>query len=542
MSRWYSKSVYENKKSTLTSDNEAADFAARNSTLLTEDKAGKRPLYPLIDSMIPRGNDKLRLREFKRRYEPHTEHTSDPVVKNPVVISGRIESIRRAGKGLLFVDIVQDSSRVQIVVNLKRLAGYGIVDKKEANESHRLLRRGDHVIATGFPWRTKSGEFSLLADRTIQLASPCLHPLPTNLVDQTTRQHNRVVDFIVNKEAREIILIRSTVIACIRQFLTGRGFLEVQTPMISTRAGGAAASPFTTSSTALSSDGKSVNLALRIAPELWLKRLVVSGFEQVFEIGQCFRNEGIDATHNPEFTTCEFYQSYTSLDELINLTESMLRDIVNRVTDSYPSLQAQLTTLSPLFTQPFKRIDFIGSLESITRQTLPEELTIDNLIAYCNEVRLPESDELSSSADIDAAQLLDKLAGHFLEPLCQEPTFIINHPQVMAPLAKSTTVIINGIPRRISRRFELFIQEKEYANAYEEENSPHVQLQNFMEQENTADPNAISDIGYVDALKWGLPPTGGWGLGIDRLCMLLTGSKRIEQVLTFGGVKTVNYQ
>lgn len=519
-------STFKNKRSTLTAEDEQADFANRKEVLFSSDK----PVYPLLSDVTPADASILRVKEFCERYE-EVEHSAEPVKTKPITVRGRVRSIRRSGKGLIFLDIVQDLQKLQVVINRKRIEN---LSNEQFVEEHLLFRRGDHVSATGLAWRTKSGELSLLADRKLELLSPCLHPLPTNLKDATTRNHNRVVDLAVNSDARSVVLARSSVIGFIRRFLQERQFLEIQTPMISSHAGGAAAEPFLTQSRALSSDGKEIELALRIAPELWLKRMVISGFDKVFELGQCFRNEGLDATHNPEFTTCELYQSHATLNDLINLTEDMLRGVIECVNTNHPEYAQRMEELGKIFTPAFKKLDFIEDIQKQTGIPLPENLEDHStLINYFNQLNLPVD------AGSNVPKLLDNLAEIYLEPQCTEPTFIINHPAIMAPLAKSTTVAdINGIPRHISRRFELFIQQKEFVNAYEEENSPIKQRENFQKQSG----GEILDESFVNALEWGLPPTGGWGMGIDRLCMLLTNSPRIDQVLTFGGVKTVNYQ
>lgn len=435
------------------------------------------------------------------------------------------------------------------------------------DSEHSFLRRGDIVSVTGQPWRTKAGELSLLADNPAQLLAPCLHPLPTNQLNATTRSHNRVVDLAVNKDSRDMLMVRSTVMSYIREFFVDRGFLEVQTPMLADRASGATANPFTTYSKALgnSNDGENgIELALRIAPELWLKRLVVAGFDKVFEVGQSFRNEGIDATHNPEFTTCEFYEAYATLNDLMATTQQLLRGVVDRVRTVHGErLGAEgitrLDELAQAFAPDFKCLDFVPEIEKCTGVTMPSDLSSIELLADYFEkagLKRPSTETTVEGGGVTAARLLDKLAGIYLEPQCGiQPTFIMNHPQAMAPLAKSSSINSSNTNNddtmqgghEISRRFELFINGKEYVNAYEEENSPFEQASKFRAQlrdrlQHNDLESQIPDDSFVSALEWGLPPTGGFGLGIDRLCMLLTGAKRIEQVLAFGGVKTVNYQ
>lgn len=309
--------------------------------------------------------------------------------------------------------------------------------------------------------------------------------------------------------------------------------MEVQTPIIADSAGGAIARPFTTSATEFSQK----QLALRIAPEIWLKRLVLGGMDRVFEIGPAFRNEGLDATHNPEFTTCEFYRSFADLEDLISMTERMVLGLVGRVN----SLQeTQLTGLpkldASLFGSPFKRIEFIPAIEAALGHGLPDLAAADaaeRITSLFNDHMIP----LPSSPTL--TRLLDKLAAIYVEVHCDKPTFIVHHPACMAPLSKS--FIDPATKQLISARAELFIEHREIANMYEEENSPFAQREKFVQQAKFRDSEnrAIVDESYLEALEWGLPPTGGWGCGIDRLCMLLTGTNRISDVLAFGSLRNV---
>lgn len=529
----------------MTPEAEALDFANRKQHLLDSG----RELYPLLGTTQGIGHPAaIRVPEFRAQWE--TEATHETPADTEYTVQGRIKTIRKSGKGLIFIDLVQDFTKLQVVVNRDKA---GLLQEVFDSE-HVFLRRGDIVSTTGYPWRTKSGELSLLANNTVKLLTPCLHPLPLNLTNATTRAHNRVVDLAANARSRDVLRARSTVLAYIREFFNTRGFMEVQTPMLADRASGATATPFTTRSRALSSDGKDVELALRIAPELWLKRLVVSGFDKVFEVGQCFRNEGIDATHNPEFTSCEFYQSFATLEDLMATTQQLLRGVVQRVCDVHGAncfpldestgTGSRLDKLAEDFAAEFKVLDFVPEIEKRSGVSLPTDLSdVTALLQYFSMAGLKEP-TVEANGALTAPKLLDKLAGIYLEPLCQgQPTFIVNHPMEMAPLAKSCS--FNG--RLLSRRFELFINGREYVNAYEEENSPFSQASKFAAQlrdreELLDEESPLPDDSFVRALEWGLPPTGGWGLGVDRLVMLLTGATRIEQVLAFGGVKTVNYQ
>lgn len=533
--------AYSKKRPELTPEAEALDFANRKQSLLDSN----RVLYPLLGSTRNETAPAVRIAQFRSKWD-RTAVFEKPVDQR-VTVQGRVKSLRKSGKGLIFLDLIQDLTKLQVVINRdKANMGQDVFDTE-----HSFLRRGDIVSITGRPWRTKSGELSLLADNPAQLLTPCFHPLPTNLKNVTTRSHNRVVDLAVNKESRDMLLVRGTVLSYMREFFGSRGFLEVQTPMLADHASGAIANPFTTHSKALGGEN-AIELALRIAPELWLKRLVVAGFDKVFELGQCFRNEGIDATHNPEFTTCEFYEAYASLEDLITTTQLLLRGVVERVRTVHPTLAdtdgGRLDALAAAFAPEFKCLDFVPEIEKCTGVAMPSDLSnVETVSEYFVQIGLKRPQAEQGQA-ITASKLLDKLAGIYLESQCgDQPTFIINHPETMSPLAKSATVSGPNGPRLLSRRLELFINGKEYANAYEEENSPFSQKQKFLAQladrvQHNDLESQIPDDSFVNALEWGLPPTGGWGLGVDRLVMLLTGATRIEQVLAFGGVKTVNYQ
>lgn len=309
--------------------------------------------------------------------------------------------------------------------------------------------------------------------------------------------------------------------------------MEVNTPILASAAGGAVARPFKTHATEFPEE----TLSLRIAPELWLKRLIVSGFDKVFEIGPSFRNEGIDKTHNPEFTTCEFYQAFADLDTLMSMTEELFRKISRQIANLNETVGNSLTPTTVDFNEPFRRLDFIPEIESAIQRTLPNlesPQAVDEVRAILDDLNIPLPDEPT------LPRLLDRLCSEYLEPQCVGPTFIMNHPECLSPLSKSFTHPENG--QKVSARAELFIENREVVNLYEEENSPTEQRKKFQRQLDTKDSeNATGsmDEKYLEVLEWGLPPTGGWGCGIERLTMLFTGAKRIDDVMSFGNLRSV---
>ncbi|KAI5298773.1 hypothetical protein KEM55_002954, partial [Ascosphaera atra] len=343
------------------------------------------------------------------------------------LVVGRVQSFRQAGGKLMFIDILHEGSKVQVLCNQKLLAEAGVDAKKFKDFAH-VPRRGDSFSAS-------------------------------------------------------VLRARSIIVQTIRQFFLDRSFLEVNTPILAAAAGGAVARPFKTHATEFPEE----TLSLRIAPELWLKRLVVSGFDKVFEIGSSFRNEAIDRTHNPEFTTCEFYQAFADLDALMATTETLLRDIAAQVKTLNESLENSLSPPTADFTAPFKRIDFIPAIEAATGRKLPD---LESDTATADIHQLFADLEIPVPDDPTLARLLDKLAGHYLEPQCENPTFIMNHPECLSPLSKSFIHPDNG--QKVSARAELFIEGREVVNLYEEENSPIEQRKKFQRQLDSRDPENAS--------------------------------------------------
>jgi len=466
--------------------------------------------------------------EFITKYEHLQKEES---LKDDVVsLAGRIIVKRASGSALVFYDIRSDGAKLQLLCNKK-----SYVSEEAFVQINDILRRGDIIGVRGFPTRSKTGELSINPSE-IKLLSPCLHMLPrshTGLKDQETRYRQRYLDLIINDQVRKTFITRSKIITFIRQFLNDRNFLEVETPMMNMIPGGAAAKPFVT----FHNDLK-MTLFMRIAPELYLKELVVGGLDRVYEIGKQFRNEGIDLTHNPEFTTCEFYMAYADYHDLMAMTEEMLSGMVKAIHGSYkipyhpngpdhPAVEVD-------FTPPFRRISLLDGLEEHAGIKVPKDLESEETRLYLIKVCAEKG--VVCSPPQTTSRLLDKLVGEYLEVQCINPTFITDHPEIMSPLAKYH----RSIPGR-TERFELFVNTKEVCNAYTELNNPHVQRERFEQQakdrEKGDDEAQMIDNNFIASLEYGLPPTGGWGMGIDRMTMFLSDHNNIKEVILFPAMK-----
>jgi lysyl-tRNA synthetase class 2 len=395
------------------------------------------------------------------------------------------------------------------------------------DEAKKLVEVGDIISVTGFPFVTKTGELSLHV-KALEVATKSIVPLPEKfhgLQDKELRYRKRYLDMIMNADVRKTFKIRSKIVSEIRHFFEERDFLEVETPMMHPIAGGANAKPFVTHHNALG-----VDRYLRIAPELYLKRLVVGGFEAVFEINRNFRNEGMDQTHNPEFTMIEFYWAYHNYHDLMHLTEEMFDVLLKKLKlpRKLPYGEMEID-----FSKPFRKIAFRAALSEIGG--VPDEILDDRaqITQYIN------NKGFSVEANLSLGKLYEELFDLFVEEKLINPTFIIDYPIEISPLARRSETNPN-----IAERFELFIAGREIANGFNELNDPLDQYERFAKQlqaKNAGDDEAHEmDEDYVYALGYGLPPTAGQGLGIDRLTMLLTNELSIKDVILFPAMKPLN--
>ena len=452
------------------------------------------------------------------------ETFSDDAEPRQVSIAGRVMGRRIMGKAS-FMEIQDSKGRIQVYVNRDELCPddnkdlYNVVFKK-------LLDIGDFVGVTGFVFRTQTGEISVHA-KTLTMLSKSLRPLPIvkqkdgmtydAFEDPELRYRQRYVDLIVNDGVKDTFLQRATVIRTIRRVLDEAGYTEVETPTLQAIAGGASARPFTTHFNALN-----IDMYMRIATELYLKRLIVGGFEGVYEIGKNFRNEGMDRNHNPEFTCMELYVQYKDYNWMMSFTEKLLEAVciaVNGTTER--EIDGEIIS----FKAPYRRLPILDAIKEKTGYDLNGK-SEEEIRQVCRELKM-EIDETMGKG-----KLIDEIFGEFCEGTYKQPTFITDYPVEMSPLTK-----MHRSKPGLTERFELMVNGKELANAYSELNDPIDQEERFKEQMRLADKGddeaMIIDQDFLRALQYGMPPTSGIGIGIDRLVMLMTGKTYIQEVLFF---------
>ncbi|TDZ38478.1 Lysine--tRNA ligase cla4 [Colletotrichum spinosum] len=455
-------------------------------------------------------------------------------------VGARIYTKRASGNNLIFYDVIVDSTKVQAMAQAQEVAE----GAPSFEAQHVNLRRGDVVGIIGYPGRTapkskidkgEEGELSIFVTEII-LLTPCLQVLPDmhyGLKDHEERFRKRYLDLMMNDRSVQTLKTRAKIIKYISNFLDDRDFTQVQTPMMTSIAGGATAKPFITHHNELD-----MKMFMRIAPELDLKKLVVGGMHRVYEIGRQFRNEGIDLTHNPEFTTCEFYEAFADVYDLMKTTEELVSGLVKHLTGGYKTqFHTQHGEVYEVnWEAPWKRFDMIPELEKATGEKFPPADQLHT--AETNEFlkKVLKKMKLDCSPPLTNARMIDKLVGEYIEEQCINPCFIFGHPQVMSPLAK-----YDRETPGLCERFEAFVCKKEIVNAYTELNDPFEQRLRFEEQANQKaqgdDEAQLIDEDFCTALEYGLPPTGGWGMGIDRMVMFLTDHYSIREVLAFPFMK-----
>lgn len=473
-----------------------------------------------LSEMCAEGRDPFLIKKYKK------SHNTNEIVENfeifeekKVSIAGRLMSKRGMGK-VLFCDLHDREGKIQLFIK------HDLIGKEEY-EKVKKFDIGDIVGVQGEVFKTKTGEVSVKVLEIVMLSKSLL-PLPEKfhgLTDPDLRYRQRYVDLIVNPEVKKAFIIRSAIIREIRAFLDEKGYLEVETPVLNTIPGGAAARPFITHHNTLD-----IDMYLRIATELHLKRLIVGGLEKVYEMGRIFRNEGMSIKHNPEFTTIELYEAYTDYQGMMDICENMIRTVALKVlkTDNviYQGTQIDLST-------PWKRITMIDAVKEYTG------LDFDSIKTAKEAKEMAKSVGVVIEEDLSWGEILNTVFEEKVEEHLIAPTFILDYPIEVSPLTKKK-------PDRpeMTERFELFIYGREIANAYSELNDPVDQRKRFehqMQLRDKGDEEAnMIDEDFLTALEYGMPPTGGLGIGIDRLVMLLTDSYSIRDVLLFPTMKPID--
>ena len=438
-----------------------------------------------------------------------------------ITVAGRIIAKRIMGKAS-FCTIQDTDEKIQSYVSINDLG-------EENYKEFKTWDIGDIIGITGFVFKTRTEEISVHANE-VTLLSKSLRPLPEKfhgLKDPDLRYRQRYVDLIMNPEVKETFIKRSRIISEIRRILDEKGYLEVETPVLNTISGGATARPFVTHHNSLN-----IDMYLRIATELNLKRLIVGGYDKVYEIGRIFRNEGMDIRHNPEFTSIEFYEAYADYNDMMDISEELFSKCAMKVCGSMKiTYQGQEIDLTP----SWKRISMIDSIKEACGVDFNEIETDEEAVKLAEERGMEFADETKRTRGDVISMFFDE----YVEKTLIQPTFVYDYPVEISPLAKRKTS-----DPRLTERFELFIGGREYANAFSELNDPIDQYERFKKQVEARDAGddeaGMMDEDFINALEYGMPPTGGIGIGIDRLVMLLTDSTSIRDVLLFPTMKPLN--
>ena len=474
-----------------------------------------------LENLRKNNKDPFQIRKFNRT------HTSSDVKDNfeelenkDVTIAGRIMAKRIMGKAS-FCTLQDMQGTIQSYVSINEIG-------EESYTDFKAYDIGDIIGITGFVFKTKTGEISVHA-KAVTLLSKSLMPLPEKfhgLKDKELRYRQRYIDLIVNPEVKKTFIQRSLIIKELRNILDSKGYLEVETPILNTITTGDAARPFITHHNTLDMD-----MYLRIAPELNLKRIIVGGFDKVYEIGRLFRNEGMDYKHNPEFTNIELYSAYEDYNDMMNITEEIISTIAKKVLGT-----TQITYQGvPINLEPsWKRISMIDAIKEVTGIDFNKIKTDKKALELADK-----HDIFIEETKQTRGHVINAFFEEYVEETLVQPTFIIDYPVEISPLTKR-----KPSDPRLVERFELFIGGREYANAYSELNDPIDQYERFLKQveaKNAGDQEAGGmDEDYVHALEIGLPPTGGLGIGLDRLIMLLTDSQSIRDILFFPTMRKIN--
>ena len=474
-----------------------------------------------LEELQKEGKDPYQITKFDRTNTAgEIKANYEKFEQKDVTVAGRIIAKRIMGKAS-FCTIQDSDEKIQSYVSINDLG-------EESYKAFKTFDIGDIIGITGFVFKTRTEEISVHA-KEVTLLSKSLRPLPEKfhgLKDPDLRYRQRYVDLIVNPEVKETFILRSKIISKIREILDEKGFLEVETPILNTISGGATAKPFITHHNALN-----IDMYLRIALELNLKRLIVGGFDKVYEMGRVFRNEGMDIRHNPEFTELELYASYQDYHDMMDITEEIFSRTAKEVLGTTKiNYQGQDIDLAP----GWKRITMIDSIKEVTGIDFNEIKTDEEAVALAKERGLEIPDKTKETRGDVISIFFDE----YVEETLIQPTFVYDYPIEISPLAKKKKE-----DPRLTERFEAFIGGREYGNAFSELNDPIDQYQRFKKQveaREAGDEEAgMMDEDYIQALEIGLPPTGGLGIGIDRLVMLLTDSSSIRDALLFPTMKPI---